>query len=134
MFITKILTDIPLIIISAVFITSLVYTIKKYREISTVLKSLCQSLLNYNFNNLSYRFVEFKALMRQNYITRNSWNEFNDLDFSLGPNPNQFKAGVGVGLRFTTPSLPIRIDWGYGLNHEAGEDRSHFYFNMSNMM
>ena len=64
----------------------------------------------------------------------NSWNEFNDLDFSLGPNPNQFKAGVGVGLRFTTPSLPIRIDWGYGLNHNAGEDRSHFYFNMSNMM
>lgn len=76
MFITKILTDIPLVIISAVFITSLVYTIKKYREISTVLKSLCQSLLNYNFNNLSYRFVEFKALMRSNYITRNSWNEF----------------------------------------------------------
>lgn len=64
----------------------------------------------------------------------NSWNEFNDLDFSLGPNENQFKAGVGVGLRFTTPSLPIRIDWGYGLNHKGGEDRSHFYFNMSNMI
>ncbi|MBR2392486.1 MAG: outer membrane protein assembly factor BamA, partial [Elusimicrobiaceae bacterium] len=64
----------------------------------------------------------------------NSWNEFNDLDFSLGPDENQFKAGVGVGLRFTTPSLPIRIDWGYGLNHKGGEDRSHFYFNMSNMI
>ena len=64
----------------------------------------------------------------------NSWNKFDDLDFSLGPNENQFKAGVGVGLRFTTPSLPIRIDWGYGLNHRSGEDRSHFYFNISNMM
>lgn len=64
----------------------------------------------------------------------NSWNKFDDLDFSLGPNENQFKAGVGVGLRFTTPSLPIRIDWGYGLNHKSGEDRSHFYFNISNMM
>lgn len=64
----------------------------------------------------------------------NSWNHFDDLDFSLGPNENQFKAGVGVGLRFTTPSLPIRIDWGYGLNHAAGQDRSHFYFNISNMM
>ena len=64
----------------------------------------------------------------------NSWNKFDDLDFSLGPNENQFKAGVGVGLRFTTPSLPIRIDWGYGLNHDSGEDRSHFYFNISNMM
>ncbi len=64
----------------------------------------------------------------------NSWNHFDKIDFSLGPNENQFKAGVGVGLRFTTPSLPIRIDWGYGLNHKDGEDKSHFYFNMSNMM
>lgn len=64
----------------------------------------------------------------------NSWNHFDDLKFSLGPDENQFKAGVGVGLRFTTPSLPIRIDWGYGLNHRTNEDRSHFYFNISNMM
>ena len=64
----------------------------------------------------------------------NSWDSAHDLDFSLGPNENQFKAGVGAGLRFTTPSLPIRIDWGYGLNHKEGEDRSHFYFNISNMM
>lgn len=64
----------------------------------------------------------------------NSWNHANDLDFSFGPDVNQFKAGVGAGLRFTTPSLPIRIDWGYGLNHKSNEDRSHFYFNISNMM
>ena len=64
----------------------------------------------------------------------NSWNSAHDLDFSLGPNENQFKAGVGAGLRFTTPSLPIRIDWGYGLNHKDNEDRSHFYFNISNML
>lgn len=64
----------------------------------------------------------------------NSWNHFDDVDFSLGPDYNQLKAGVGVGLRFTTPSLPIRIDWGYGLNHKSNEDRSHFYFNVSNMM
>lgn len=64
----------------------------------------------------------------------NSWDHFDDIDFSLGPNEHQFKAGVGVGLRFTTPALPIRIDWGYGLNHAKGQDKSHFYFNMSNMM
>lgn len=64
----------------------------------------------------------------------NSWNDFDDVEFSLGPDYKQFKAGVGVGLRFTTPSLPIRIDWGYGLNHRPNEDRSHFYFNISNMM
>ena len=64
----------------------------------------------------------------------NSWNHASDLKFSLGPDPEQFKAGVGVGLRFTTPSLPIRIDWGYGLNHAPNQDHSHFYFNISNMM
>ncbi len=64
----------------------------------------------------------------------NSWNKFDDLEFKLGPDEKEFKAGVGVGLRFTTPSLPIRIDWGYGLNHRSGEDHSHFYFNISNMM
>ena len=64
----------------------------------------------------------------------NSWDHFDDIDFSLGPNEHQFKAGVGVGWRFTPPALPIRIDWGYGLNHAKGQDKSHFYFNMSNMM
>ncbi len=64
----------------------------------------------------------------------NSWNHFDDVDFSFGPDYKQFKMGVGVGLRLTTPSLPIRIDWGYGLNHKTNEDRSHFYFNISNMM
>ncbi len=68
------------------------------------------------------------------YDLGNSWDHASDLDFKMGPNTNQFKSGVGVGLRLTTPSLPIRIDWGYGLNHKSGEDRSHFYFNISNMM
>ncbi len=68
------------------------------------------------------------------YDLGNSWDHASDLSFKMGPNTNQFKSGVGVGLRLTTPSLPIRIDWGYGLNHKSGEDRSHFYFNISNMM
>lgn len=63
----------------------------------------------------------------------NSWNNFGDLDFSFGPEQNQFKAGVGFGLRFTQ-GLPIRIDWGYGLNHKDGENRTKFYFNMGASM
>ncbi|WP_428896991.1 outer membrane protein insertion porin family [Parelusimicrobium proximum] len=62
----------------------------------------------------------------------NSWNDISDVSFGLGSRESDFKAGVGLGLRFTTPQLPIRIDWGYGLNHPKGEDRTHFYFNMSN--
>lgn len=62
----------------------------------------------------------------------NAWNSVGDVKLEFGPNEDQFKAGVGFGLRFATPQLPIRIDWGYGLNHPDGEDRTHFYFNMSN--
>ena len=43
------------------------------------------------------------------YDLGNSWDHASDLSFKLGPNENQFKSGVGVGLRLTTPSLPIRI-------------------------
>ncbi len=62
----------------------------------------------------------------------NAWNSVEDVKLEFGPNQDQFKAGVGLGLRFATPQLPIRVDWGYGLNHRDGEDKTHFYFNMSN--
>ena len=41
--------------------------------------------------------------------------------------------GVGFGLRLVTPSLPIRLDWGYGLNHKSGEKRGFIYFSMANL-
>ncbi|ACC97640.1 Outer membrane protein assembly complex, YaeT protein [Elusimicrobium minutum Pei191] len=62
----------------------------------------------------------------------NSWKSASDVRFRMGPEEDEFKAGVGLGLRFATPQLPIRIDWGYGLNHRPGESRTKFYFNMSN--
>jgi outer membrane protein insertion porin family len=48
-------------------------------------------------------------------------------------NTDEFKIGVGFGLRFVTPSLPIRLDWGYGLNHSTGEKKSQIYFSMANL-
>lgn len=58
-----------------------------------------------------------------------SWRRFRDVNFGLGTDIRQMKAGVGFGLRFRpTPVLPIRMDWGYGLNQIPGESRSQFYF------
>ncbi|MDR1684038.1 MAG: outer membrane protein assembly factor BamA, partial [Elusimicrobiota bacterium] len=63
----------------------------------------------------------------------NSWKEWGDIRFKTGPAEDEFKMGFGFGLRFTTPSLPIRLDWGYGLNHKTGEKKSQIYFSMANL-
>ena len=42
-------------------------------------------------------------------------------------------SGVGFGIRFKTPVFPIRLDWGYGLNHKPGEPLSQFYFTIGNI-
>lgn len=44
-----------------------------------------------------------------------------------------FKSGMGTGLRIKTPIGPIRLDYGFPLNKEPGEDRKSgkFYFSMS---
>ncbi len=63
----------------------------------------------------------------------NSWMNFDDIKFQTGTAEDQFKMGVGLGLRLVTPSLPIRIDWGYGLNHRPGEKRGYIYFSMANL-
>ena len=39
-----------------------------------------------------------------------------------------FKSGVGGGLRINTPVGAIRLDAGYALNRIPGEDRWHLYF------
>jgi len=56
-----------------------------------------------------------------------SWSK-RDVNFTIGDDPNQLKVGIGAGIRFKTPIFPVRLDWGYGLNHRAGEDKSQWYF------
>ena len=63
----------------------------------------------------------------------NSWKNLNDVRFRTGEGVGDFKMGVGFGLRIVTPSLPIRLDWGYGLNHKSGEKRGYIYFSMANL-
>ncbi|MDI6756917.1 MAG: outer membrane protein assembly factor BamA [Endomicrobiia bacterium] len=62
------------------------------------------------------------------YDIGGAWNEFGDMNMRTGMSENDLKSGVGFGIRFTTPVFPIRLDWGHGLNHKAGEDPSQFYF------
>ena len=62
----------------------------------------------------------------------------NKANFSFGEDNEDndeyyLKSGVGFGIRFATPVFPLRLDWGYGLNHKRGEDLQQFYFTIGNV-
>jgi outer membrane protein insertion porin family len=50
-----------------------------------------------------------------------SWGTFHDITNRFGGDTGDLKSDVGIGLRFVTPAFPIRLDYGYGLNHAPGE-------------
>ncbi len=62
-----------------------------------------------------------------------AWRDWNDISYAIGSRPDQMRSGVGFGIRFKTPVFPIRLDWGYGLNHRPGEQISQFYFTIGNI-
>ncbi|MDE2489495.1 MAG: outer membrane protein assembly factor BamA [Elusimicrobia bacterium] len=50
-----------------------------------------------------------------------AWNTPRDVTLRMGGDTADVKSDVGLGLRFVTPAFPIRLDYGYGLNHRPGE-------------
>jgi len=50
-----------------------------------------------------------------------SWDTVNQVSDRFGGNTTDLKSDVGVGIRFVTPAFPIRLDYGYGLNHQPGQ-------------
>lgn len=63
------------------------------------------------------------------FDTGNVWSKVSD--FGQGG----YKSGYGVGLRLKTPIGPIRLDYGFPLNKQSGEEEvakeGRFYFSMS---
>jgi outer membrane protein insertion porin family len=52
-------------------------------------------------------------------------NVYEDLeDFSV----SDFRTDAGAGIRWSSPFGPLRIEWGYNLDPEPGEDRSRWQF------
>jgi len=62
-----------------------------------------------------------------------SWRK-GKLNFTIGSRDDQLKVGIGTGIRFKTPIFPVRLDWGYGLNHRPGEDKSQWYFTIGQLL
>ena len=60
------------------------------------------------------------------YDVGNVWEDIGD--FASG----SYKQGIGAGLRLKTPIGPLKLDWGYPLNENEGDEREgRFYFSVS---
>lgn len=93
--------------------------------------------------NIEYKFPivqENKKTILQGaffYDIGGTWKDINHVNYCFGTdndatNSYYLKSGVGFGIRFATPVFPLRLDWGYGLNHKPGEDLQQFYFTIGN--
>ena len=50
-----------------------------------------------------------------------SWDGVKQVTGRFGGDTTDLKSDVGLGIRFVTPAFPIRLDYGYGLNHAPGQ-------------
>jgi outer membrane protein insertion porin family len=54
----------------------------------------------------------------------NVWQRNRDVDLS------EMKFSAGLGLRYTTPVGPLRLDYGFKLDREPGESKGEFHFSI----
>lgn len=63
-----------------------------------------------------------------------AWDSFHQVTGRFtGTDQFAIKSDAGIGIRFTTPAFPIRLDWGWGFNHQAGEKRYQINFGLGNL-
>lgn len=60
------------------------------------------------------------------YDAGNVWKDMGDIG------QGNYKHGAGLGIRVKTPIGPVKVDWGYPLSKEKGEEKKgRFYFSIS---
>jgi outer membrane protein insertion porin family len=86
------------------------------------------------FMNIEYKFPiafnEEKEFIQgvMFYDIGGSWENYNAINLVLGNERENIRSGIGFGIKIMIPMLPLKIEWGYGLNHKVMESRSQFYF------
>ncbi len=77
--------------------------------------------------NLDYRFPVAGGLGGTLFLDAgNVWADWRDV------NPGEAKGGVGVGVRYLTPIGPLRLDVGWKLDREEGEDPYEIFISFGN--
>ena len=67
--------------------------------------------------NLDYRFPIFGELGGSIFADAgNVWADWRDFD------PSEIKVGLGLGVRYRSPIGPLRLEVGWKLDREIGED------------
>ena len=80
---TRILTDIPIIIVLAAFISSIIFCYKSYISVNKNLKNILIFLQQFNKGDLNFRFKEIDEWMSSNEYLSLNWLEFkNTIVFS----------------------------------------------------
>lgn len=82
-FITKIFTDIPILIVLITFLASTIYCLTKYAKTGANLNLIIKYMEGFKKNDLNFRFKEIDNWMSQNSYVSSTWAEFkNTLVFS----------------------------------------------------
>ncbi|MBI5201511.1 MAG: BamA/TamA family outer membrane protein, partial [Elusimicrobia bacterium] len=67
------------------------------------------------------------------YDAGTTWDNMRSVHMRIGSGERDIRQDVGFGIRFVTPAFPIRLDWGYGLNHRPGERLYQINFGIGNL-
>lgn len=82
-----------------------------------------ESMLVFNIEYL-YPLVDFLKVAAF-FDTGNVWRKVEDMGY------DDFKSGIGMGIRVKTPLGPIKLDYGWPLDLEPGEDKKEGRFHFS---
>ena len=77
------------------------------------------------FTNLEYHFPVVKQGGLRGLVFYDAGNVY-DTEWDFG----DIKQSVGAGLRWLSPMGPMRLEWGYVINPEPGEDTNNWEFSM----
>ncbi len=78
----------------------------------------------YVVGNLEFRIKAWKSLGFVLFLdSGNVWQRIKDIDFNL-------RYTAGIGLRYSTPVGPIRIDYGHKLDKKEGESSGEIHFSI----
>ena len=76
--ISKIITDVPIMIVLVFFVISILYCAINYLKVSKNLKLIHRFLLNFSKNDLNFRFKEINEWMSHNPYVMTAWAGFKD--------------------------------------------------------
>ena len=77
--------------------------------------------------NLEYRFPVLGSLGGTLFLdVGNVWRDWRDFDF------DDLRYGAGLGVRYRSPIGPVRLEFGWNLESEAGEDSAEIHLTFGN--